>query len=1071
MRFLSVADRELRAAARRPGLHRLRWLTAAGFFILLIWMAWAFSLFTQPGAGPQVFQGFSVMIFLCCLLVGATGAADCISRERREGTLGLLFLTNLNSAEIVAGKLCSSILGALYPVLAIAPLLAMPVLMGGITDEQFGRTLLALLNTLFFAVTMGLIASAVSVRQFPAIALATSLALVLGMGPEAAAAALHSFGYPKSLTDYFAAWCPLHALNTAQSPPRAPGGGYFWFSIVGVAGMWWASLMLIAWRLRRSWQDRPKNAPLWTRFGWTQRWRDRGRDARVAWRRRFLDINPLFWLASRGRIGSPIFMLFAAAVAALSVGVVSPVLARSLGGSSVTPVAGLFLAWLLGTLTLHLLVLFYGATVASENLAEDRKTGALELILSTPTTERTISRGLWRAFGRRMFFPVLVAVLAHLILIWLGAILVIFDPPELLPPGITPAQLIWHAWWGHPFAGVPLDWTFAFLLRLPLTLLGVLLVAWLTLGWLGRWLGLSLKHPGFAPLIGMAAILVPPALLFALVCYLFDEWGLDRMPERRFLPMMLGIACAISLGNCLLLSVWARGHLQQDFRAVATGSLEPRRFWWLPRRHTIIRLSVTAGAMLSVVALLVFGLYAHENWRSRRNWRVFQQELQQRGESLDLAVVLPGPVREDDNFANSPIFQQLVQGTGRTTLEKRLWSAVGQEFNANSYFGRSARRTDEIRRQRMDFTTNFSWLLPPGAKMSTNPQQAAVSVCEGLGPLEADLRAITEASRRSGFQLSTNRQFAVVFDSENRSLTVLQQLEFLFRLRASARLVTGEAEAAGEDVLTCLRLAGLARQSPDAHGTLRTQRLLYGALQPLWEGAVSHRWNDSQLVAFQTQLEQFQLLADYTNAVRRVVLAHVESWLTESESDQPVGMIRVPGGSFLEHKELVWQPSGWWLDQCIQLYQAGRDAVARVDVPAGRVAQEYLDLEGLPLDHQVYFFLQSYSWDPGPELLTFAQCSLNQSILACALERYRLAHGEYPESLTQLVPRFLKQVLPDVPHGRPMHYQRESSDRFTLRGLGANGVNDQDNPRSDDWLWAFPVIPTNAPSDPSLRRP
>jgi hypothetical protein len=43
----------------------------------------------------------------------------------------------------------------------------------------------------------------------------------------------------------------------------------------------------------------------------------------------------------------------------------------------------------------------------SQRLAEDKQTGALELILSTPTTERTISRGLWMAYGRRMLFPVI----------------------------------------------------------------------------------------------------------------------------------------------------------------------------------------------------------------------------------------------------------------------------------------------------------------------------------------------------------------------------------------------------------------------------------------------------------------------------------------------------------------------------------------------------------------------------------------------------------------------------------------------------------------------------------------
>src|SRR4051812_39417961 len=114
MRFLSVAEEELRSAARRKGTHRLRWVTAAGFILFMIWLGWASDLFTRGKSGAEVFKISSILVFIYCLCVGVAGTADCISRERREGTLGLLFMTNLNSAEIVAGKLCSNGLALMY---------------------------------------------------------------------------------------------------------------------------------------------------------------------------------------------------------------------------------------------------------------------------------------------------------------------------------------------------------------------------------------------------------------------------------------------------------------------------------------------------------------------------------------------------------------------------------------------------------------------------------------------------------------------------------------------------------------------------------------------------------------------------------------------------------------------------------------------------------------------------------------------------------------------------------------------------------------------------------------------
>ena len=106
MRFLTVADRELRAAARRKATYRVRWITAVVFFGLLIWLLWAFDGFTRRRAASGIFIAYSGLSFFYCLIIGTAVTADCLSAERREGTLGLLFLTNLNSAEMVAGGFC-----------------------------------------------------------------------------------------------------------------------------------------------------------------------------------------------------------------------------------------------------------------------------------------------------------------------------------------------------------------------------------------------------------------------------------------------------------------------------------------------------------------------------------------------------------------------------------------------------------------------------------------------------------------------------------------------------------------------------------------------------------------------------------------------------------------------------------------------------------------------------------------------------------------------------------------------------------------------------------------------------
>ena len=132
---------------------------------------------------------------------------------------------------------------------------------------------------------------------------------------------------------------------------------------------------------------------------------------------------------------------------------------------------------------------------------------------------------------------------------------------------------------------------------------------------------------------------------------------------------------------------------------------------------------------------------------------------------------------------------------------------------------------------------------------------------------------------------------------------------------------------------------------------------------------------------------------------------------------------------------------------------------------AGRIQQamNWSDLEGLPLDSPSRELLQQGWWwgAANPASVAFAQTSVNQAIIACALERFRLANRVYPETLDQLVPALLARVPPDAVSGRPIIYQPVTGGSFILRGVGPNGTDDRKSATYDDWLWTYP---TNTPS-------
>jgi len=62
--------------------------------------------------------------------------AGCVSGEKREGTLGLLFLTPLTVLDVIVGKSLIHMLRACTLFLAATPVLVLPLVLGGISWMQ-----------------------------------------------------------------------------------------------------------------------------------------------------------------------------------------------------------------------------------------------------------------------------------------------------------------------------------------------------------------------------------------------------------------------------------------------------------------------------------------------------------------------------------------------------------------------------------------------------------------------------------------------------------------------------------------------------------------------------------------------------------------------------------------------------------------------------------------------------------------------------------------------------------------------------------------------------------------------
>ena len=399
MNFLPVITRELQVQARQPVTHRMRWL-AAGVGMAV----WVVLMLIGGRATPQqraqlIFMVSSLGCLGFVMLAGVFQTADCLSEERREGTLGLLFLTDLKGFDVVLGKLGSTSLQSFYTFLAVVPVLALPFLMGGTTGGEFWRVTLLLVVTLYLSLGLGMMVSALS--RDARMAMGGTLVGWLGLaGGLPGIWWLATSGKVGGDLDCLLWGCPPYAFGQALDDgyTTGPGAEMFWGSIGTALVLGTASLLGASWWLPRRWQE--------TKGGYTPkaaaRWWSPGRlgSPRVAARRQQLrGEQPLYWLTTRDsrprRMAAWAFLLL------LPVWVYG-LLNFGSGNRATREMA--FVTVIAVTYGLHLIVKCLVAAEASRLLNADRQSGALELLLVAPLTVQSLAaaqmRGIWRAFRR-----------------------------------------------------------------------------------------------------------------------------------------------------------------------------------------------------------------------------------------------------------------------------------------------------------------------------------------------------------------------------------------------------------------------------------------------------------------------------------------------------------------------------------------------------------------------------------------------------------------------------------------------------------------------------------------------
>ena len=516
---------------------------------------------------------------------------------------------------------------------------------------------------------------------------------------------------------------------------------------------------------------------------------------------------------------------------------------------------------------------------------------------------------------------------------------------------------------------------------------------------------------------------------------------------------------------------------------------------------------------LACLATLIALFYAEEDWRGWHAWNQFKHEWEAKGEHFNFASVIPAPVPDDQNFAMAPIWVEHIKAT---LGPKRAHQWYGDKFPDNG-------RTNFTERLQMNIDRNDDW---PRAHSTTNgsgnwqtaktsdlkiwqnyyrataagtnefpvaaqPQSPAQDVLLALSKHDAAIEELRLAS-----QLPYSR-FPLDYDNENPAAILLPHLAAFKRcsqvlqLRSLAELQNSQPEKALADVNLSLQLTGKARDEFCLISHLVRIAMLQVTFQPIWEGLADHRWSDAQLVALDAELARLDFLADYKSSMRGEMA--FQGGMIEYLRRHPE---EIPGLSFNDEgncngpqpfpARIVWHmiPSGWFyqnrlrsaqlmVNSYIPLADVNQKTVSPTSV---RHADEVLSAEAkTTTPYNLLERMMLPSLGACAKKFAYAQASVDLARTAIALERYRLAHGEYPESLDALAPQFIAKVPHDVIGGGPLKYRRNADGQFVLYSIGWNETDDggvvgyrkSSNPRDEsagtpdisqgDWVWRYPA--------------
>lgn len=460
--------------------------------------------------------------------------------------------------------------------------------------------------------------------------------------------------------------------------------------------------------------------------------------------------------------------------------------------------------------------------------------------------------------------------------------------------------------------------------------------------------------------------------------------------------------------------------------------------------------------LIAVAATLGVLVYSFVDYRGRATWDRTKKELLAKGEPLSLTEQIPPDVPPDQNFYATANWTNIFNSDKTEPFDvlkfqdESLWKKIGHTTAFFTSWGEPS--TWDLDSQAKAYHEKG---LAPGNEK--NSALVVLDVLSRAGALSSD---IEESAKRRYAKAPI--AYSKKFEAPARHLAQILALSKYFGNRAIARMATGDPHGAATDIQLIFKLCNAVSSDPFLISKLVGNSAASIAIFSFWNCNSRGTFSESDLASIQSCFQDFSALRNVAAGYRgeRGVL---NEWLAENPSSKELsrlinllGQSSRPGERFAQFSwlALTFYPRGYFLDTQSEFNLAIQRVIDTLlqgkigDLPGLSMLEE----SGSDVKHTL-LRIAVFSADSTAVAAFELQNQLDLATTACALERYRLKHGSFPDSLNALVPDFLPKPPVDLLSGATLGYQIKTADNYELTSPSAKSPGDQTRPKDGLLRW------------------